>query len=236
MLVKGKYLRRAKRYDRQGNIKARDEIVHYSVPLWARYVVKQCPGEVEVIGKEKIPQDQAVVFIANHQSNMDIPVLLGYIDKLMTFVAKVELEKIPLLADWMKMLQCTFMNRKSPRASVKAMHEAVDGLKKGYSQMIFPEGTRSRGGPHHEFKAGSFKLAFLAEATIVPVTIDGTWHMLEEHGVMSKGKAKVIIHDPIVTAGMTKEQMRALPPIVEKICCDPLPPPRELPLKKKGLF
>ncbi|MCQ2241685.1 lysophospholipid acyltransferase family protein [Treponema sp.] len=236
MLIRGKWLRLAKKYDRQGNIEARDKIVHEKVPLWARYVVQQCPAEVEVIGEEKIPQDRAVVFIANHQSNMDIPVLLGYIDKLMCFVAKAELSKIPLLYDWMKMLQCTFMDRKSPRSAVKAMHDAVDGLKKGYSQMIFPEGTRSRGGEHHEFKAGSFKLAFMAEATIVPVTIDGTWRLLEEKGVMSKGKVTVTIHDPIVTAGMSKDEMKELPPKIEQICCAALPPPRELPAKKRGLF
>ena len=236
MLFRGKRLRLAKKYDKEGNIAARDKIVHDNVPLWARYVAQQCPAEVEVIGAEKLPQDQAVVFIANHQSNMDIPVLLGFIDKPMTFVAKIELKKIPLLYDWMSMLQCTFMDRKSPRASVQAMHDAVEGLKKGYSQMIFPEGTRSRGGPHHEFKAGSFKLAFMAKAIIVPVTIDGTWHLLEEYGVMKSGKVKITIHDPIPTENMTKEEMHALPPKVEKICCDLLPPPIELPSKKRGLF
>lgn len=233
MLTKNKRLRLAKKYDREGNIAARDEIVHTNVPLWARYVIEQCHSEVEVIGQEKLPKDEAVVFIANHQGAMDIPVMLGYIDKPLTFVAKIELAKIPLLSDWMKMLQCTFMDRKSPRASVKAIHDAVDGVKRGYSQMIFPEGTRSRGGPHHEFKAGSFKLAFMAEATIVPVTIDGTWHLLEEKGDIRPGKIKVTIHDPIVTRGMSKEEMHALPPKVEEICCAPLPPPIEVKRKKK---
>lgn len=236
MLTKGKRLKLAKKYDREGNIEGRDKIVHDNVPMWARYVLKQCPAEVEVIGQEKLPKDQAVVFISNHQGNMDIPVLLGYIDKPMTFVSKVELAKIPILSDWMRMLQCTFMDRKSPRASVKAMHDAVDGLKRGYSQMIFPEGTRSRGGPHHEFKAGSFKLAFMAEAIIVPVTINGTWRLLEEKGGFRKGKVIVTIHDPIPTAGMTKEEMHELPPKIEEICCASLPPPIQLKNKKHGLL
>lgn len=237
MLVHNKRLKRAQKFEKEGNIAARDEIVHENVPLWARYMVKQCPADVEVIGHEKIPTDQAVVFIANHQGNMDIPVMLGYIDKPIAFVAKVELAKIPMLADWMRLMQCTFMNRKSPRDSVKAMHDAVDGLKRGYSQMIFPEGTRSRGGPHREFKAGSFKLAFMADAPIVPVTLDGTWKLLEEKGTFTKGKVKVIIHDPIYTAGLTKEQLHEIPAKVEEICCAPLPEPIQVKeRKKKGLL
>lgn len=236
MLTKGKRLRLAKKYDRQGNTEGRDKIVHENVPLWARYVVEQCPAEVTVIGEEKLPADQAVCFIANHQSNFDIPVLLGYINKPMTFVAKVELAKVPLLADWMRMLQCTFIDRKSPRASIQAIHDAADGIKRGYSQMIFPEGTRSRGGPHREFKAGSFKLAYMAEAVIVPVTIDGTYHLLEEKGKLSKGKVTVTIHDPIATKGMSKEEMHDLPAKVEKICCESLPPPIQLDGKKHGLL
>lgn len=234
MILQNKRLKKAKKYEKEGNFAERDKIVHNNVPTWARYVLKQCPAEVEVIGHEKIPQDQAVVFISNHQGNMDIPLMLGYIDKPIAFVAKVELAKIPVLAAWMKLMQCTFMNRKSPRDSVKAMHDAVDNLQKGYSQMIFPEGTRSRGGPHHEFKAGSFKLAFMAKAPIVPVTIDGTWRLLEEKGKFQKGKVTLTIHDPIYTADMSKEEMHALPPKIEEICCASLPEPIQLKNKKHG--
>lgn len=236
MVFRGKRLKIAQKYDKENNIPSRDKIVNENVPLWARYVIKQCPAEVEVIGQEKIPQNEAVCFIANHQGNMDIPVLLGYINKPMAFVAKVELAKVPFISPWMVLMGCTFMDRKSPRASVKALHDAAEGLKKGYSQMIFPEGTRSRGGPHHEFKAGSFKLAYMAEATIVPVTIDGTWRLLEEKGKLRKGKVTITVHDPIVTKGLSKEELAAIPPKVEQICCAPLPPPIALKDKKHGLL
>lgn len=236
MVTKNKRLKLARKLDRENNIAERDKLVQANVPLWARYVIEQAPAEVEVIGQEKIPQDQAVCFISNHQGNMDIPVLLGYINKPMAFVAKVELAKVPFISPWMILMGCTFMDRKSPRASVKALHDAAEGLKKGYSQMIFPEGTRSRGGPHHEFKAGSFKLAYMAEAPIVPVTIDGTWRLLEEKGRLQKGKVTVTIHDPIPTKGLSKEEMQAIPAKVEEICCAPLPPPIQLKDKKHGLL
>lgn len=236
MATKGKRLKLARKYEKQNNIEARDKIVNENVPVWARYVLEQCPADVTVIGAEKVPKDEAVCFIANHQGNMDIPVLLGYINKPMAFVAKIELAKIPFISPWMRLMGCTFIDRKSPRASVKAMHDAADGLKNGYSQMIFPEGTRSRGGAHREFKAGSFKLAYMAQATIVPITIDGTWRLLEEKGKFSKGKVTLTVHDPIVTKGLSKEEMASLPAKVEQICCSPLPPPIELEDKKHGLL
>ena len=224
MLSKNKERRLALKYDKAGDIQSRDKLVFGLVPLWARFVFEKVTrSTVEVTGLEKIPKDRAVVFIGNHQGNMDIPLLFGYINKPMTFVAKAELGKIPLLSDWMKLLQCTFIERKSPRKSIQAIHDAAEGVKKGYSQVIFPEGTRSKGGPHHEFKAGSFKLAFMSGAPIVPVTIDGTWRIYEGQKKVKKGQhVRLIIHDPIETAGLSKEEQSKIHERVEKIVCDPL--------------
>ncbi|MCR4823718.1 MAG: 1-acyl-sn-glycerol-3-phosphate acyltransferase [Treponema sp.] len=224
MLSKNKLRRKALKYDKAGDIENRDKIVFGIVPDWAKFVFeKVTKSTVEVIGEEKLPKDRAVVFIGNHQGNMDIPLLFGYIQKKMTFVAKAELGKIPLLADWMRLLQCTFIERKSPRKSIQAIHDAAEGVKKGYSQVIFPEGTRSKGGPHHEFKAGSFKLAFMSGSPIVPVTIDGTWRIYEGQKKVKKGQhVKLIIHDPIETAGLSKEDQSKIPQMVEKIVCAPL--------------
>ena len=224
MLSKNKIRRLALKYDKAGDVANRDKVVFDIVPQWARYVFTNVTkSTVEVEGEEKLPKDRAVVFIGNHQGNMDIPLLFGFINKPMTFVAKAELGKIPLLSDWMKLLQCTFIERKSPRKSVQAIHDAAEGVKKGYSQVIFPEGTRSKGGPHHEFKAGSFKLAFMSGAPIVPVTIDGTWRIFEGQKKVKKGQhVKLIIHDPIETEGLSKEEQAKIPAMVEKIVCDPL--------------
>ncbi len=232
MLRRNGKLRKAQAAEKRGDIAERDRIVHENVPAWARYVFEITDSEVEVIGKEKIPRDRAVVFIGNHQGAMDIPVLLGYTDKNLAFVSKVELKKIPVLSKWMELMQCTFIDRKSPRASVKAIHDAADGVKKGYSQVIFPEGTRSRGGKPHEFKAGSFKLAFMTDCPIVPFTLDGTWTVYEKNDRLSKGKVRLIIHDPIETAGLTKEQQQELVARIEKTCLEPLPAPVELKARK----
>ncbi len=222
MIGKNGLLRRAKKLDAEGKIKERDEIVNSIVPVWARYVFEITKSEVEVEGLEKLPSDKAVVFVANHQGLMDIPLLYGFSGKPMAFVAKIELAKIPLLSSWMKLLQCTFIDRKSMRASLEAINTAAANVSKGYSQMIFPEGTRSKGRPHIEFKPGSFKLAFKSKAPIVPVTIDGTWRIYEEHNDVRSAHVKMIVHDPIETENLSKEEMQALPATIEKIVCAPL--------------
>jgi 1-acyl-sn-glycerol-3-phosphate acyltransferase len=222
MLGKIGLLRKAQRLDREGKILERDALVNSIVPLWARYVFEITKSDVEVEGLEKLPKDRAVVFIANHQGLMDIPLLYGYTGKQMAFVAKIELSKIPLLSSWMKLLQCTFIDRKSMRASLQAINDAAANVSKGYSQMIFPEGTRSKGKPHIEFKPGSFKLAFKSKAPVVPVTIDGTWRIYEEKNRVMPAHVKMVIHDPIETENLTKEEMQELPAKVEKIVCSRL--------------
>jgi len=208
-------LKKAVKFDREGNVAARDLLVIEGVGNWARYVIRIAGGTVEVVGQDLIPADTAVVFIGNHQGNMDIPLLLGFIDKPKAFISKIEILKVPILSGWMKLMQCTFMDRKDMRQSVRAMHEAVETVKKGYSLVIFPEGTRSKGGPVGEFKAGSFKLALKSGVPIVPLTIDGSWRLLEEKGRLQDATIKLTIHPAILTSNLTREETAALP---EKVC------------------
>lgn len=199
-----------KKLERQGKIAERDEWVNRGVHDWARYVVGLAGGTVEVRGEENVPQEGAVVFVGNHQGNFDIPILLGYIAKQKAFISKIEILKIPLLNDWMRLMQCTFIDRKSPRQSIKAMAEAVESVKKGYSLVIFPEGTRSRGKPVGEFKAGSFKLALKAGVPIIPVTMNGSWHLFEETGFMKPGTVRLTVHPPVETSNLGREDSEAL--------------------------
>ena len=172
-----KELKIAQKLDKEGNLVERDKIVDTKVPDWAKFCIDATGSSVNVKGEELIPTDRAVVFIANHQGNMDIPTLLGFIKKPKAFVSKIEILKVPILSKWMALMQCTFLDRKNMRQSVQAMAEAVETIKKGYSLVIFPEGTRSKGGPVKEFKAGSFKLAFksgwMTDLMFMEVTPDG---------------------------------------------------------------
>lgn len=203
--------------DRKGRIADRDRIVTREVGKWARFVIRLAGGTVMVHGLENVPRNTPVVFIGNHQSYLDIPILLGFIDVKKAFIAKIELLSIPGLAGWMKLMQCTFLDRKNMRQSVRAMREAVETVKAGYPLVIFPEGTRSRGNTVGEFKAGSFKLALQAGVPIVPFTLDGSWRLFEEKGKIQNSHVRLTIHPPIPTADLSREEAAALPAKVRDV-------------------
>jgi 1-acyl-sn-glycerol-3-phosphate acyltransferase len=217
MFKKQKLLKEINKIEKAGNEQEVKEKIAPLVIDWAKYCVDATGTQVEVTGIENVPTDRSVVYIGNHQGIFDIPLLLGYIPYQKAFIAKIEILKIPMLSDWMKLMKCVFLARKSPRQSVEAMHQGIENVKNGYSMVIFPEGTRSKGGPVKEFKPGSFKLAFQAEADIVPVTIDGTWKIYEEHKKINPAKIKLTIHPAVKTEGLNKDELREIPAQVQKI-------------------
>lgn len=220
--------RKMLRLQASGEIAERDKQIAPMVQEWARYVVGLSGKQttVSVSGQENLPMDRAAVFVANHQSYMDIPVLLGYVKKPMAFIAKVEILKVPFLSGWMKLMECVFLNRGNPRQSVKDMESAVEKIKKGYSLLIFPEGHRSKGDAPGAFKAGSFKLAFKSAAPIVPVTIDGTWKLFEGENKLNPADVRVTIHPPVETEGLSKEEQHQVVEQVEKTIVAALPADR----------
>lgn len=195
---------------RKGN---RDKItsgLHRTVTHWANGVLWAAGAKIEVTGEENIPKGTAV-YVANHQSYFDIPVVLTHTGQPRALMAKDSLSKIPGLRGWMDLLQCVYVNRSDEKASMRALMDSTKLVKHGVSMTIFPEGTRSKGGPIGEFKGGAFRAAISAKVPVVPITIDGTWHLFEERGRIRKGTVRVVIHPPIPTAGMSREQVRELP-------------------------
>lgn len=207
-----------KRLADMGKTAEHDQLTTHVAQKWARSLVKFAGVTVEITGKEKVPSNSSVLFVSNHQGNFDIPLLLGYIDKPKGFIAKIELNKVPLIRTWMTHLNCVFMDRSDLRQSLKVLKKAADYLKAGYSMVIFPEGTRSKGQALGEFKAGSLKLALKAGVPIIPITISGSYKIMEQNGFIIKpAHVKLIIHDPITTVGLSKEQATELPQKVRTI-------------------
>ncbi|SKC85446.1 lysophospholipid acyltransferase family protein [Maledivibacter halophilus] len=174
---------------RQDKIEERDKLAYKVARSWGRDLIEKSGSKVKVIGEENVPKDRPVLFVSNHQSYLDIPILLGYIDKPKAFIAKKELSNIPLFSTWMKSLQCVFIDRSDIRQSLRAIKKGIELLKKGYSFVIFPEGTRSKDGNLMEFKPGSLKMAIKAKVPIVPVTIKGA------NKIMPRGKIVIIPTD-----------------------------------------
>lgn len=203
---------------KKGDFKKREAYIHKITTRWAKFVMKLSGAKITIIGQENIPKDKTVLFISNHQSNFDIPLLMSSIDVPKGFIAKKELEKWPMISIWMKYTNCIFMDRNNLRKSAEAIVEGTKLLKNGYSMVIFPEGTRSKGGPVGEFKAGSFKLATKSKCPIVPVTIDGTYKLLEANNNWIKSDTvRIIIHPPIDVTSLSKEESENLHNTVRSI-------------------
>lgn len=202
----------------KGDIAKRQEFIHKVTYIWSNFIMKVSGAKVNIVGLDNIPKDKTILFISNHQSNFDIPLLLSSIDIPKGFIAKKELANWPFISTWMKYMNCIFMDRDNLRKSAESIVEGINLLRSGYSMIIFPEGTRSKGKPVDEFKGGSFKLATKSKCPIVPLTINGTYKLLEANNNMIKGAdIELIVHPPIDITALSKEELEALPETVHSI-------------------
>lgn len=199
-LIKLHFLRK------KGNRKEVDEYAYKCVTKFGRFITNVFGSQIVVKGEENLPEGNCV-FIANHQSYVDIPSVLGYVKKPLGFIAKKELINIPFLSTWMKEIHCVFLDRKNMRTAVLSINDGIKNLKNGYSMLIFPEGTRSKGPKVGEFKRGSLKLAIKANVPIVPITLDGTYKSFEGNGNRAKAaKIVITISEPIYLDKISKEE------------------------------
>lgn len=175
---------------------AKEEFLNKHIKNWAKTLIKLAGGDIEIIGSENIPDD-AGIYIANHQGNFDIPIILAYVGKVRGFMSKSEIKKIPIINIWMKHIDCIFIDRQNVRGA------SVDGVKKllldNKSITIFPEGTRSKGENMKKFKKGAFYIARDTGSPIIPVSIDGSYKMMEmgKPYIIKPAKVYVTIHKPI---------------------------------------
>ncbi len=173
-------------------------------------LVKRTGSTIDILDLEKIPAGP-VLFVSNHQSNFDIPLIMGFVNKPKSYIAKIELANLPLISSWMKVGKCVFIDRNNPRQSLKTINEGIEILKSGHSMVIFPEGTRSKGPTMQDFKKGSLRLATKAGVPIVPVTISGSYNIMEaNNGKIKPANVKITVGDPIYTKGLTKEEENGL--------------------------
>lgn len=203
------------------------DISSLRIVQWAFKVVIWLSGvKLTVIGEENIPKDTAVLFIGNHRSYFDIVLTYARCRGLTGYVAKKEMLKIPLLSRWMKFLHCLFLDRSDVREGLKTILTAIDKVKSGISIMIFPEGTRNKNEseldllPFHE---GSFKIATKSGCPIIPVSINNSSALFEDHLPYVK-KAPVIIEygEPIYVKELPKEQQKFVGRYVQDIIVETL--------------
>ncbi len=195
--------------------KAADRWMRLNGTFIAKLILVMLNVKVHVDGKENLPLDGTpVCFMANHQSLLDVPVVVGPLGIWAGFITKKELKKVPIVNFWVQSINCIYIDRKSPRSSVEAILSGVKNIKDGIPMFIFPEGTRSKTGKLGEFKNGSLKLATRAKAMIVPIAIKGIRPGLEGISSLRRVHAYVSVCKPIPTAELDDEQLKELHNVV----------------------
>ena len=165
------------------------------VQFMFRLILKVSGVQVTVEGRENIPRDKAVLYVGNHRSYFDI--LVGYttVPGLTGFVAKKEMLRYILLRDWMRNVNCLFLDRVDIKEGLKTILEGIDKVKNGISIWIFPEGTRNRNPELSDllpFREGSLKIAEKSGCAVIPVAMVGNADIFENHVPMIR-KKKVAI-------------------------------------------
>ncbi len=185
--------------------------LHNIARFWGKSILMVSRIKVSVQGYSNIDPALPYIYMPNHQSNFDIPVLLGHLKVQFRWLAKIELFKIPIFGRAMRKAGYISIDRYNRESAIKSLKVAANKIKNGVSVLIFPEGTRSRDGDILPFKKGGFVLAIDSGVPIVPVVITGT------RSIMTKGKFRVnagqvnmVIHKPIDTSAYTRDTKIAL--------------------------
>ncbi len=180
---------------------------------WAFRVCLFLSGtSVTVIGEENVPKDVPVLYIGNHRSYFDILITYIRVPRPTGYIAKKEMLRYPLLSNWMKNLHCLFLDRKDIKQGLKTILTAIEKVKSGISICIFPEGTRNRvNDTFMEFHEGSFKIAEKTGCPIIPMSINNSAQIFEDHIPKIK-KTHVVLEygKPIYPAELSKEDRKHL--------------------------
>ena len=197
--------------------------VHRIARFWGRSILMVSRIKVSVKGMSNIDRSQSYIYMSNHQSNFDIPVLLGHLKIQFRWLAKMELFKIPIFGQAMRKAGYISIDRNNRESAFESLKTAARKIKNGVSVVIFPEGTRSRDGKVRAFKKGGFVMALDAGVPIVPIVITGTSSIMTKgHLRINPGKVNMIIHPPIPTSTYSRETKQELMDRVRGVICDGL--------------
>ena len=179
----------------------RGQFAHACARMWSRLILVTTGVKVSHEGLEQLTPGTTYVFVSNHQSIYDIPVIFWTLPYQVRIIAKESLGSFPFLGWHLRRTGHLLVDRRNPdRAGILRRWRQL--LADGLSLIIFPEGTRSRDGRVARFKAGSFLLAIEAGLPIVPMSLTGTRFVMTKGELTTRpGQANLVVHPPIHTAG-----------------------------------
>lgn len=184
---------------------------HACARWWARGLLFLGRVRVRVKGLENIAPGETYVFVANHSSYMDIPVVFAYLPANFRIMAKASLFHIPFLGWHLKRSGHMPIAANNPRRAARSLLEAAGHVAQGTPVFVFPEGARAPSGQVGEFKAGTFLLAIKSGKPVIPMTLNGVRAVLPMQSYyLRPGDVELILHPPIPTAGMHTDSAAGL--------------------------
>jgi 1-acyl-sn-glycerol-3-phosphate acyltransferase len=189
----------------------------YDIGKWAMRLSRRILGlPLDVTGLEHVALDKTYVFMANHVSFMDGPLLFMLIPQHVRVILKKSIFRLPILGFGMKYVGFVPVDRNRAQRGKEAIERAARQMReRGYSFLIFPEGTRSRDGNPGVFRRGGFFLALESGAPIVPVSIQGTFEIMPKGSFFVKRGSVRVDFRPAIPVDGTDEQ--DLPGLMDKV-------------------
>ena len=182
---------------------------HGCARRWARLILVTTGVKTQVVGLDRVPVDGSYVFVSNHQSIYDIPILFSHLPFQLRIIAKASLGAFPVLGWHLRYTGHLLVDRTRPGAAT--LRQVGQLMRRGHSLIVFPEGTRSVDGQVGRFKRGLFLLAVEAGLPIVPVAVVGSRHVMPKGRLMTcPGEVELVVHDPIATTGLSRDDVTGL--------------------------
>jgi 1-acyl-sn-glycerol-3-phosphate acyltransferase len=168
--------------------------------------------KLEVSGLDGLDPRTAYIFMSNHLSVLDGPLLMAYLGRPCRVILKKSILRVPVLGTGMRYVGFVPVDRKRAKGGMKSIALAARLIEeRGYSFLIFPEGTRSRDGNVQAFRRGGFFLALASRAPIVPVTVRGTFELMPKGQLYArKGTVRICFHAPVPVEGFTRDNLDGL--------------------------
>ncbi len=189
--------------------------------IWAKCILALSNIRVIVKGLSNLKPGRSYIYMANHMSNFDIPVLQAYLPVQFSWLAKAELYKIPIFGYAMKRAGYISLDRSDRKSAIESLNKATKIIRDGVSVIIFPEGTRSRTNNVQPFKKGGFFLAVDSGVPIIPIIIHGTGRIMPKKKMLIKpGNVTLEITKPINSSDYTRKTKNDLIKKVRHVILD----------------
>ena len=185
--------------------------MHSFIRFWGRSCLFLAGLKIQIQGTENILHDSPAIYVSNHQSNFDIPIIFAGLPIQFRWMAKQELFRVPLFGLAMKRSGIIPIDRSNRHKAMHSIIVAAQRIKDGASVIIFPEGTRTPDGQLQEFKKGALLIAAKAQVPVVPIAIHGSYQIQpKDRWRINDGSLKLEFLPPIATEGLKSSDIDAL--------------------------